>query len=578
MEPLPSISALPQSISRKAVPLRRWYQVIVLGALSTVIAAPPTFAANAITFLFGPIRRSLSVDSLADFAQTGTPNPELRSYLRFAKADTPETKVILQNTLTRPIDLNPAQLSRILESNIGERILTSFGQYVQQIRGDNGNKVIRAGMVLAASQPEGLTLLNVLQNIPTNIQVDLQAGLALSKVVNRIAKTTEFGINEVTQLATAEAKTQTQIDPKALPDLRQPGPLQTLSYRMILTDTSRQRQFNVIIHRPQTWSSKLAPVVVFSHGLGASPNYFKEQANHLASYGYVVAVPQHIGSDAEQAQRFRQGYAKDFFRVNEFLDRPRDVSFLLDELERRNQRHFAGKLDLKRVGVGGHSFGGYTALAVGGAKIDFDNLAQDCSARYSFLNTSTLLQCQALKLPRRDYDLRDPRVEAVFAINPVNSSIFGPQGLATVQVPVLLGGGGYDPATPFVFEQARSFLWLKAPTKYLGLIPSQTHIDITSLDAGFSRMLASIPGLVLIPQEQIDLYGAVISTAFFNTHVLNDVRFRPYLTSSYAAFLSQGQVKANQLSLISAASQPQFEQAIDQFRQQEQFSAGQLLY
>lgn len=44
---------------------------------------------------------------------------------------------------------------------------------------------------------------------------------------------------------------------------------------------------------------------------------------------------------------------------------------MIDELERRNPSQFEGRLDLQNVGVPGHSFGGYGALAVAGAVIDF---------------------------------------------------------------------------------------------------------------------------------------------------------------------------------------------------------------
>lgn len=33
-----------------------------------------------------------------------------------------------------------------------------------------------------------------------------------------------------------------------------------------------------------------------SHGLGSKPEDFAEDAQHLASHGYVVAIPQHIES------------------------------------------------------------------------------------------------------------------------------------------------------------------------------------------------------------------------------------------------------------------------------------------
>lgn len=43
-------------------------------------------------------------------------------------------------------------------------------------------------------------------------------------------------------------------------------------------------------------------------------------------------------------------------------------------MERRNKTEYEQRLKLNKVGVLGHSFGGYTALAVAGATWDFDNI------------------------------------------------------------------------------------------------------------------------------------------------------------------------------------------------------------
>jgi predicted dienelactone hydrolase len=51
-------------------------------------------------------------------------------------------------------------------------------------------------------------------------------------------------------------------------------------------------------------------------------------------------------------------------------NRPKDVSFAIDELEKLNREDPAlkGRLDLKRLGVAGHSFGAFTTLAIAGQK------------------------------------------------------------------------------------------------------------------------------------------------------------------------------------------------------------------
>jgi predicted dienelactone hydrolase len=76
-------------------------------------------------------------------------------------------------------------------------------------------------------------------------------------------------------------------------DLRQPGPYGFQKETWQLTDQSRNRKFYVDVYKPQRWREGKTPVVIASHGLASNPADFTEAGQHLASYGYVVAIPQH---------------------------------------------------------------------------------------------------------------------------------------------------------------------------------------------------------------------------------------------------------------------------------------------
>ena len=79
--------------------------------------------------------------------------------------------------------------------------------------------------------------------------------------------------------------------------------------------------------------------------------------------------------------------------IGRFLDRARDVSFAIDRLEglQSNEQAIKEKIDLGRVGVAGHGWGGATALAVAGG----------------------------VTLPRADKETKpaDPRIQAVVVLN-----------------------------------------------------------------------------------------------------------------------------------------------------------------
>jgi predicted dienelactone hydrolase len=361
----------------------------------------------------------------------------------------------------------------------------------------------------------------------------------------------------------AQAAQSSSVNFIQLPDLRQPGTFNFRKETFTLTDSVRQRTFYVILYLPKTWRTGKTPVALLSHGLGSRPEDFESVAEHLASYGYVVAIPQHPGSDTQRKQALFKGFSREVFDIDDFLERPKDISAVIDELERRNQTEFGGRLDLENVGVAGHSFGAYTALAVAGAEINFDYLESVCDRPFRGLNISLFLQCRALSLPRQTYQFRDSRVKAVLAKNPFYSGIFGQKGLAPIQIPVAIVGGKFDPATPFVLEQVSAFTWLTTPNKYLGLKEGQAHVNLSQLDAGITQGLEALPQLELAESELLDSYLNPMIVAFFEVHIANNAQFRPYLTSAYGEYLSQNQ--PFKFYWIDSSSQPALLQAKEDF-------------
>jgi predicted dienelactone hydrolase len=78
-----------------------------------------------------------------------------------------------------------------------------------------------------------------------------------------------------------------------------------------------------------------------------------------------------------------------------------------------------------------------------------------------WFNSSLLLQCLAAKLSaNKNYQLSDPRIQAVFAMNPMLSSIFGKRELSEVTLPLTFVGGSEDIITPAILEQIKPFNWL----------------------------------------------------------------------------------------------------------------------
>jgi dienelactone hydrolase len=108
------------------------------------------------------------------------------------------------------------------------------------------------------------------------------------------------------------------------------------------------------------------PLVVFSHHSGGGRRSATFLTRHLASHGYAVAAMDHsevvardLGPSADETTADRAR------RIDAIIgSRVPDVRFLLNHLLTGSDHATGLSLDPDRIGVAGHSFGGWTALAV----------------------------------------------------------------------------------------------------------------------------------------------------------------------------------------------------------------------
>jgi predicted dienelactone hydrolase len=136
-------------------------------------------------------------------------------------------------------------------------------------------------------------------------------------------------------------------------------------------DAARNRDLPVRVYLPTNTMPE--PVVLFSHGLGGSREGSVFLGEHWAARGYVAVFLQHPGSDdsvwknAPSQQRMRA--MNQAASLDNFLLRVQDVPAVLNQFEIWNADKtnlLAGRLDLKKVGMSGHSFGAVTTEAVSG--------------------------------------------------------------------------------------------------------------------------------------------------------------------------------------------------------------------
>jgi predicted dienelactone hydrolase len=351
----------------------------------------------------------------------------------------------------------------------------------------------------------------------------------------------------VNQKATLEAQFLSDLSKSK--NLQQPGKLAWQKQTLTLSDLERARQIPTDLYLPRSRTSH--PIVIISHGLGSDRLSFAYLAKHLASYGFAVVVPEHSGSNSTQLAAFLAGRAKDITPPQEFVDRPIDVSKLLNKLEELS--HFdpklQGRLDLQNVGIVGQSFGGYTALAVAGATLHPQNLKAQCQTSQDSLNPSLLLQCGATQLPQLPSHLSDSRIKAVIAINPFGSAIFGQAGLSQIKVPTMIVASSADMLAPAIPEQIQPFTWLTTPNKYLALMTGATHFS--ALASSPNEAVPVLPFLVGANPASTHEYIKALNVAFFKTYLMNQQQYRSYLSADYAKAISQLSI---QLALVKTLS------------------------
>lgn len=106
------------------------------------------------------------------------------------------------------------------------------------------------------------------------------------------------------------------------------------------------------------------PVVLISHGNAAIRFAHMSQGEYLASHGYIVAAPDHIGNAIFVTLPDRLVIYNPLLMPSAFLSRIGDMAFLADEFTRLNENDpegfFTGLVDTNHIGLAGHSFGAVT--------------------------------------------------------------------------------------------------------------------------------------------------------------------------------------------------------------------------
>jgi predicted dienelactone hydrolase len=209
-------------------------------------------------------------------------------------------------------------------------------------------------------------------------------------------------------------------------------------------------------------------LVVISHGSGGDTFTHRDLAIALASAGYVVAAPMHPRDNFQDMSGVGS--------VSVWTGRPKQVSRVIDRL--LEDKALGPHIERERIGVVGHSSGGYTALAVGGAKPSMNALVQHCKgipedARFCSFGGGAAREAgqKGGDIP----DVHDGRVRAIVLMAP-HAALFTDEALANLAVPVRIYGAERDDLTPVQYHAERLAKVLAANAEY-ALIKGAGHFS-----------------------------------------------------------------------------------------------------
>lgn len=276
----------------------------------------------------------------------------------------------------------------------------------------------------------------------------------------------------------------------------------------------------VKMYYPKTIATAAAPMplIIFSHGLGGSRDGYSMWAQHWASYGYIVILPTHFGSDtiavleALQAPDAATTAGPKVMSVQTALRRVQDVSFLITRMTDANAGKapdpalalFKGKVDVKNIGMAGHSFGALTTLMIAG-----ENEAQ--------LGALTVA---------------DPRVTAAIAMSPQPSHAPDQKkAFATIKIPVLHLTGTLDDA-PLNIDN------VKAADRRIPFDNSTYEDTALVTFTGATHMTFSARALNPPATEQATFSLIRQSTtAFWDAHLKSDPKAAAWLKTDFPQIL-----------------------------------------
>lgn len=261
---------------------------------------------------------------------------------------------------------------------------------------------------------------------------------------------------------------------------------------------------------PIQTTGKPYPLIMFSHGRDGDRFNLAWLAQYLAARGYIVAAVDHYAANS-YTYTYEYGLSK-------LWQRPRDIinnlTYLLEDKE------WSQYIDPNKIGVAGHSQGGFTALWVGGVGVN-----PTLFNRYQELQTLNPVlpeyyKANLMNSSEDEIKASDPRIKAAFTMAPARIKMIGmdENGLKQMKIPTYIMAAGGDSIAPF--EDNAKFASKYIPNVKLTVVPGEAGHEIfvnECNDHGKAFMASACVDADNIDRAKVHEFVAKEAVNFFDT-------------------------------------------------------------
>jgi predicted dienelactone hydrolase len=255
------------------------------------------------------------------------------------------------------------------------------------------------------------------------------------------------------------------------------------------------------------------PLVILSHGAGGNAANLSWLSTKLVKQGYIVVAPNHPGSTSGDSTPETNATA---------WERPLDMKSLLTALETANG--WNRLIDQGEISAIGFSMGGYTALALGGARVETNTFAKYCD------DNKTAEDCvwydrgnglikghvdlHKLDVASFEGDYADKRITHVVAIDPAIAQAFNAASLRDIKKSTLVLNLGSDGTVPLGVDG--NGIVNSIPGAVLATISGANHFTFLGTCKPFGWLLLLFDGddpicTEVSDRRRVDMHDEIVS-------------------------------------------------------------------